>query len=66
MSDDRYAMRREDNGTWTVYDTTLPPSGEIRIMYGISQERARQYIERLNRARSNAALKSPPPTEEVG
>ena len=65
MSDDRYALRREDNGSWTVYDTTLPPDGENRIMYGISQERARQYVEHLNKVRSRGA-QSQPPTEDVG
>ena len=68
MSDGRYTMRQEENGTWTVFDTELPPSSENRIMYGITHERARQYVEHLNKARFKDKVEgySPqPPTEDL-
>jgi len=47
--ENRYDIRHEDDGTWTVFDTTPIQSKEPRIMYGLTENRARQYLERLNR-----------------
>ena len=47
---DRYALRQEQDGTWTVFDTTAPTGRESRMMVRLSKERAQQYQERLNGA----------------
>ena len=58
VDDNRYAMRPEDDGTWTVYHTQSLPGIESRIMYGISEDRARKYIDHLNSRLAKAAEKS--------
>jgi hypothetical protein len=45
----RYQSRQEDDGTWTVFDTWTPIGREARIITGVSEHRARQYLGRLNR-----------------
>lgn len=45
----RYQSRLENDGTWTVFDTWKPIGREARIISGVSEHRARQYLERLNR-----------------
>ena len=45
---ERYSKRQEEDGTWTVFDTTMPVGRENRIMTGISEERAGRYLGRLN------------------
>ena len=57
----RYSKRREEDGTWTVFDTTMPDSRENRIMTGISEERAGRYLERLH---SQVAASSPEPASD--
>lgn len=44
----RYGMRLEEDGKWTVFDSLTPSGREARMMVGISEERARGYVERLN------------------
>lgn len=51
----RYNVREEEDGTWTVYDTRPNHGGDSRIMYGIAEKRARQYVERLNATRGSAS-----------
>ncbi|MFN7092287.1 MAG: hypothetical protein ACK4P4_17255 [Allorhizobium sp.] len=41
-------MRLEEDGKWTVFDSLTPSGREARMMVGISEERARGYVERLN------------------
>lgn len=45
---ERYQSRQESEGTWTVFDTWTPIGRESRMMRGVSEHRARQYLERLN------------------
>jgi hypothetical protein len=44
----RYQSRQENDGTWTVVDTSTPSGREARMISGVSENRARQYLERLN------------------
>lgn len=53
--ENRYDVREEEDGTWTVYDTRPNHDGDSRIMYGIAEKRARQYVERLNSTRASAS-----------
>jgi hypothetical protein len=52
MSVPRYQMREEADGTWTVFDTMPMQGNEARIMYGITEKRAIQYLVRLNQTAS--------------
>lgn len=45
----RYQSRQENDGSWTVFDASTPIGREARMISGVSEERARQYLERLNR-----------------
>ncbi len=45
----RYQSRQENDGTWTVFDTWTPSGREARMISGVSEDRAGQYLERLNR-----------------
>lgn len=38
-----------------VYDTRPNHGGDPRIMYGITEQRARQYVARLNATRGSAS-----------
>jgi hypothetical protein len=60
---ERYRMRQEEDGTWTVFDTTMVAARENRMIAGVSEDRARQYCARLNRLRPPA---SSPPSEGTG
>ncbi|MBU1317081.1 MAG: hypothetical protein KJ947_00320 [Alphaproteobacteria bacterium] len=46
---ERYQMRQEEDGTWTVFDTTMLANRENRMIAGVSENRARQYGARLNK-----------------
>ncbi|MET3588464.1 hypothetical protein ABID21_004600 [Pseudorhizobium tarimense] len=46
--DNRYQMRQEDDGTWTVFDTTATSGRENRMMVGLTEVRAQTYADRLN------------------
>jgi hypothetical protein len=45
-------MRQEEDGTWTVIDTTMVATRENRMIAGVSEDRARQYCARLNKLHS--------------
>ena len=53
--ENRYDVREETDGTWTVYDTRPNHGGDPRIMYGITEQRARQYVARLHATRGSAS-----------
>lgn len=44
----RYDIREEEDGTWTVYDRRPAQDREPRIIYGVIEKRARQYLQRMN------------------
>jgi hypothetical protein len=44
---ERYQMRQEEDGTWTVFDTTTSSGRENRMMIGLTEVRAQAYVARL-------------------
>ena len=51
MTEPRYDLRQEKNGTWTVIDTItgVPAASDGRDLTGLDQEDARDIMEALNR-----------------
>lgn len=44
----RYQMRQEEDGTWTVFDKSTSSGRENRMMIGLTEVRAQAYVDRLN------------------
>jgi hypothetical protein len=54
ISDQRYQIRQEENGSWTVFDTTPLSRREDRMMTGLTEARAITYADKLNAALSKS------------
>ncbi|MDX0752894.1 hypothetical protein GOL39_28740 [Sinorhizobium medicae] len=50
MSENRYNLRQEDDGTWTVFDifTGLPPEVNDVEQVGLDMEQADDLVDLLN------------------
>lgn len=55
----RFQMQQEEDGTWTVFDSATSPGREGRMMTGVSEKRAHQYVERLNAVFRSALIALP-------
>lgn len=47
---ERYAIRQESDGCWTVYDTAAPQTREARYLVGAQKDKAVELARRLNAA----------------
>tara|TARA_R110002020_G_scaffold170523_4_gene360281 strand:+ start:2160 stop:2609 length:450 start_codon:yes stop_codon:yes gene_type:complete len=45
---EKFQMQQEEDGTWTVFDSATSPGREGRMIAGVSEKRALQYVEHLN------------------
>ena len=45
---ERYAIREDEPNSWTVLDTHTPPARENRIIYRVSEAKAKKIADHLN------------------